>query len=329
MAPLASRSLIAAALAAAALAASGCGEDEAPATSAAPPSTDTVRVGGTPVAVAVAEGGVWVADNTRASVAQIDPATDEVASRTRVGDGPLALAAGEGAAWAASGDGSISRIDPESGDARTVARVQDPRGIAAGAGSVWVTSGAHGTVTRLDSASGEPVGEPIAVGEDPADVVVSPEAVWVANTADGTVTRIDPESGEATPITAGARIFALAYGEGAVWAATTDDRLNRSIEVVRIDPESGELEGEPVAIDAAIPVRLAAGEGAVWATEAGGVRPPGRERPAAVVRIDPSALETAGEPVRVGESPAGVATGEGAAWVASAGDGTVTKLEPR
>ncbi len=329
MAALASRPLVVGAIAAIALAAGGCGEDEAPATSTAPPRTESVPVGGTPVAVAVGEGAVWVADNTRASVARIDPVTDEVTSRSRVGDGPLALAAGEGAVWAASGDGSISRIEPETGEARTVARVEDPRGIAAGAGSVWVTSGAAGTVTRLDPVDGRPLDDPIAVGEAPADVVVSPEAVWVANTADGTVSRIDPESGEATPIAVGARVFALAYGEGAVWAARTDDRLNRSIEVVRIAAESGELEEDPVRIDAAIPVRLSAGEGALWATEAGGVRPPGGQRPAAVVRIDPSALKTAGEPVRVDKSPAGIATGEGAAWVASAGDGTVTKIEPR
>jgi DNA-binding beta-propeller fold protein YncE len=98
--------------------------------------------------------------------------------------------------------------------------------------------------------------------------------------------------------------------------------------VVAIDPGVNAVEGEAVRVDAGIPVRLAAGEGAVWVTDVGRLTPPGRPRPASVVRIDPRARAVAGRPVRIGGSPAGIAAGAGAIWVTSARNGTVTRIDP-
>ena len=313
----------------------GCGGDDANESpdpgSSAPPRVSEERIGGTPVAVAVGEGAVWVADQTGGSVVRIDTADTTERSTAQVGDGPLAVAAGEGAAWVANAEGTVRRLDPSTGEpSGPPIRVADPTGIAAGEEGVWVANGTEGTVTRIDPASGEVTGEPIDVGPRPVDVAVGEGSVWVANTEDGTVSRIDAESGtvEATIDVAEEQVLALAYGDGAVWAAKSDDRLGGTVEVVRIDPANSTVSGDAVPIDAANPVRLAAGEGYVWATLVGGAGPLDNPQSPAVQRIDPSTFETLGEPVEVGERPLGIAVGEGSAWVADSGDGTVSRLTP-
>ena len=294
-------------------------------------ATTQVHVGGAPVGIATGAGGVWVADNAGSRVRELDTASGHPKGRgIPVGAGPVAVAYGEGYVWTASGDGTLTRIDPETDAAREApARIADPGGIAAGEGALWVTSRARDTVTRIDPRSLEAVGDPIDAGAQPGDVAVGAGDVWVANTADGTVTRIDPSTGEPDdPIhVAQYQVLGLCFGEDGVWVAKTDDRLAQRIELVRIDPES-EAVGEVAArIPAAIPVRLAAGGGGVWATLVGGVRPPATEpRPGQVALLDAGDLSVPVKLLRAGMRPAGVAVGEGAVWIANSGSGTVTRI---
>src|SRR5206468_12817127 len=126
--------------------------------------------------------------------------------------------------------------------------------------------------------------------------------------------RIDAGSGQAgDPIpVADQLVLALTFGEDGVWVASSDDAEARTIEVKRIDPASATLdEGATALGGAAIPVRLAAGEGAVWATLAGRTVPPGSSAKPAVAVLDPASRDLAAEPVAVGESPSGIAVGEG------------------
>jgi outer membrane protein assembly factor BamB len=290
-----------------------------------------VRVGGAPVAVATGAGGVWVVDNAGSRVIELDPSgARPVGKPIAVGAGPEAIAVGEDYVWVASGDGAVTRIDPKTQETRRApVRIADPGGIAAGDGAVWVTSRAKGTVTRLDPRSLKAVGSAIPVGSEPADVVVGAGAGWVASTAVGTVTRIDATTGKAdAPIpVADYQVLGLNFGEHGVWVAKTDDRLAQRIEVVRIDPDSSSVGDAAAQIPAAIPVRLAAGEGGVWATLVGGVRPPAtKQRPGQVALLDPDDLSQPARLIRVGDRPAGIAVGAGAVWVADSGDGTVTRI---
>ena len=57
---------------------------------------------------------------------------------------------------------------------------------------MWVANAGDDTVTRIDPASGEVVGEPIETGDDPIGIAVGDGAVWTANFRDGTVTKIAP-----------------------------------------------------------------------------------------------------------------------------------------
>jgi YVTN family beta-propeller protein len=83
-----------------------------------------------------------------------------------------------------------------------------------------------------------------------------------------------------------------------------------------IDPESGSIASEvPVGRS---PGELAAGEGAIWVTNASDNT---------VSRIDPSTNDVA-QTIDVGAGPAGIAVGGGAVWVANGFDGTVSRIDP-
>jgi streptogramin lyase len=318
-----------------ALALTGCGGGaDASEVPLEPSAERPVKVGGAPVAVAVGAGAVWAVDNTGGRVVRLDPRNGRPSGRSiRVGSGPEAIAVGEGAVWVASGNDTVTRIDPATGRTRRAPlEVADPAGIAAGEGSVWVTSQADGIVARIDPKTLRAIGDPIPVGSEPGDVTAGAGAVWVSNTADGSVTRIDASSGEPSdPIqVADYQVLSLSFGEDGVWVAKTDDRLARTIEVVRIDPGSSTVGDASAEVPAAIPVQLVAGDGGVWVTLVGGVRPPDlTPRAGGVALVNPSMVEAPPKSLQVGDRPSGIAIGEGAVWVADSGDGTVTRIRPR
>ena len=145
-----------------------CGGGESSSASAIPePIADApIDLGGTPVAVAVGAGRVWVADNSGSRVIELDSMDgNPIGKSIPVAAGPQAIAVGEDGVWVASGDGTVTRIDPGTRNARPAPiKIADTGGIAVGEGAVWVTSRARDTVTRLDPSSLRPVGDPIPVG---------------------------------------------------------------------------------------------------------------------------------------------------------------------
>jgi DNA-binding beta-propeller fold protein YncE len=84
------------------------------------------------------------------------------------------------------------------------------------------------------------------------------------------------------------------------------------------------LGGDDVSVSAPIPVgpgplRLAAGEGAIWVTSAAD---------GTLTRIDPDTAELAGKPLPVRHGVSGVAAGEGSVWVSSPETGEVLRVDP-
>jgi len=244
------------------------------------------------------------------------------------------VAVGAGVVWVASADGTVRRFDAQTGlAAGGPERVPGAAGVAVGEGSAWVTSQPDGTVTRLDPATGRRQGPAIDVGPQPTDIAVGAGAVWVANSGqmNGTVSRIDPESGEAgDPIeVARGQVFALAYGEGGVWVAASDELRGDQIEVTRIDPECSKPEGDFVRLDRpGLPVRLAAGAGAVWLAQAGGADISAGANSGTLTRVDPEQRRQIGKATGLPGPPTGVSVGEGAVWVAIGGDGALVKVTP-
>jgi streptogramin lyase len=90
---------------------------------------------------------------------------------------------------------ALAAVDAETGrvlHARVPNGGGDAFAIVLGYGSVWVTNYARATVTRIDSRSGERVGDPLPTGDTPKGIATGEGAVWVANAGDCTLTRISP-----------------------------------------------------------------------------------------------------------------------------------------
>lgn len=310
------------------------------------------------VLAAVALGPGQSDDSRRDAASGSTPVGTVAGSPVRVGDSPTAVAVSAGSVWVANtGDGTVSRIDPRSGQpvGAPIGVGEDPGAVAVGAGSVWVANFGDGTVTRINARSGRLVGAPIAVGRGPTDVVVGRGRVWVATELDRVVT-INARTGRVAdgPIIVKSG-GALALGGDVLWVA---DQLDGTLRA--IDTRTGAILGDPIPIGDS-PMDLAADPNTLWATVAdeGAVKqvsfgdgsPQVRAvhtggRPEFLVlgrtavwvtngdgesvsRLDVGSGKPAGDPIPVGEDPAGIAIASGRVWVSSSVTDSVTIIDPR
>ena len=154
--------------------------------------------------------------------------------------------------------------------------------VALGSGVVVLRSGGAsgarirpGSVGVVDPDAREVVAE-IPLGFTSPLIAAGEGAVWVADPDGNTLTRIDPKTSVASSprgIRADGIPIALAAGEGSVWIALNE---GRALTVVELGPELGDLRGKVTLEQRAAlfpevlePVRLAVGDGAVWALERG------------------------------------------------------------
>jgi streptogramin lyase len=132
--------------------------------------------------VAFGLGSLWIVDQAKNEVVEVDPLTNQSQDPLTVG--------------------------------------QEPRAIAVGENALWVTNYDDDTVIRI--AIPEPGQTPdlttFPAGDGPVDIAVDGEAVWVVNQLDRTVMRLDPESGDVVAtIGIGNDPQRIASGEGLVW----------------------------------------------------------------------------------------------------------------
>ncbi|HEX3240678.1 MAG TPA: serine/threonine-protein kinase [Solirubrobacterales bacterium] len=280
----------------------------------------------------------------------------DVSKPIAIGSAPLRIAAGSEAIWVTSEkDGTLTRLDPESGEpvGQPIQLGAGITGVAVGEGSVWVSDSATGKLLRVDPKSGE-VTQRIGVGGRPGAVVYGGYRVWVADLDDGGITAVNAKGGRVfkqgiEPREAPLR---LATGGGGLWVAIAN--TNR---VRRVDEGTTSVSGPT--ITGANPAGLTVAGGKVWVANSGsntvtvvdlstrtvvgapievGQRPGGVDAGPnyvwvttaaddAVTRIDVRSAERVGAPIEVGPEPTAVAVGESAVWVVN-GDGTVTRIEP-
>ena len=233
----------------------------------------------------------------------------------------IRVAFGDGALWSISSKGELTRLDPATG--KEVARLGlgvEPAGLAVGEGSVWVTGASSPTLYRIDPSVNKVVDEfPLPMEEVVTDltgeVAVGAGSVWVGHGAfnpGAWIERLDPETGRVRarrPILAG-DVDHLAFGEGALWVAST-----ASGELRKIDPRTNR-----VAFRRILQPQLccvAAGGGYVWAAS----------NPDGVlwkVTTDGSVLPTIDLPAAV----AGLTYADGALWAALGEQGAVVRIDP-
>ena len=136
-------------------------------------------VGVFPIAAAVGERAVWVANGADASVSRIS-LSDGSVQRIPVGFSPGGIVTGFGSVWLTAGDKSIWRLNPHT---RQVDKIIDiggsPFGLTAGPDAIWATLLDTGTVVRVDPRTNQVV-KRIRLGFKTHAIAVGPDAVWVA-----------------------------------------------------------------------------------------------------------------------------------------------------
>jgi streptogramin lyase len=197
--------------------------------------------------------------------------------------------------------------------------VDSPFGLAVGGGSVWAADYNSDTITRIDTGSGRPGEEPIAVEKGPASVAVADGTVWVVNDTAGKVSKVDAARREVVGgpinIAAGTRAGdTIAAGDGKVWV------VDLAGKIVPIDASNGKA-GEPIPLPTgAKALELALGEGGLWVLATDG----------SVTLVDPASGEP-GDRVDVAGTMAPdtgqLAVGEGAVWVAALNENIVVRVD--
>jgi DNA-binding beta-propeller fold protein YncE len=239
----------------------------------------------------------------------------DISKPIAVGAAPLRIATSSEAIWVTSEpDGTLTRLDPESGKA-----VGKPfhlgagiSGVAVGAGSVWVSDPPRGEVLRIDPQSGEVLAK-VDVGGHPGPIAFGGGSVWVADEAGAGVSAIDAKSGAVyrRGLVPHAAPLRLGVGAGGLWVSSASTGNVR-----RIDLSSTH-------VDAPIPV----GRGPAGVTVAGGLVWVANSRGDTVTKADPSIHAVLGDPIEVGGRPGGIDAGTSTVWVASAAEDAVTRID--
>ena len=85
-----------------------------------------------------------------------------------IGDGPDGIALGAGAVWAvASGDGTLTRIDPQTGETTSVEVGENPDSVIVAFDSVWVSVTGEDKVVRVSTDPQPEVIETLRRGREP------------------------------------------------------------------------------------------------------------------------------------------------------------------
>jgi class 3 adenylate cyclase/streptogramin lyase len=256
--------------------------------------------------------GVAVLPN---SVAVVDAKTNQLVADVHVGARPVAVAVGDGAVWVAnSSDGTVSRIDPRTrAVVRTIGNLGgDVSDIATGFGAVWIAGGSDGTLTRIDprlnavtrtlTFRSSTLFHPRPV----FNVATGAGSVWF--TYGQSILRLDPRTNAVTKRIAVKPPLAIAFGDGALWVTTIDDR------VLRIDPATGSTTAA-----FSLPTQVVApvlGGGSVWVLERAQLPYPYTLQANRIWSLDTdtgAVLNTAA----TGPAPSGLAWGDGTLWCAS------------
>jgi DNA-binding beta-propeller fold protein YncE len=217
-----------------------------------------------PWSIAATDDDIWVAKNGPAAVAHIDPGTQQIVGTVDV-DASL-VAADTQAVWVsgagenAANANTASRVDPVTNDliGLPIPVGLEPIQMVARAGSVWVGSHGIGTLTRIDSQTGQILAT-IDVGFPIHGLAAGPESVWAADYHGNKVVQISSITNQiiGEPIPLPFPPYALAASATDVWvgvSALGNDAATGGDRVVRIDPHTNTIVdtlhvgGRPLAI---------------------------------------------------------------------------------
>jgi ABC-type branched-subunit amino acid transport system substrate-binding protein/DNA-binding beta-propeller fold protein YncE len=222
------------------------------------------------------DDAVWLLDEERGALVQVDAAYESVAKRLalQTGQAGAGVDVGKGAVWVAPGRTRLLKLDPRDGAVVRAFDLGRPlEDVAVTERAVWAISGASSSVIEIDPVGGSvrtriPVtGRLGSTRTVPLAVAAGEGAVWVLSGNPPRVTRIDPQLAAVThtiPLGVGSNPAAVATGAGAVWVALTGEGS-----VARIDPDTGTVRSIPVG---GAPTGVAVSQGRVWISVQPGFR---------------------------------------------------------
>ena len=274
-----------------------------------PRVVDTIRVGPRPHGIAVAGGSVWVVTSGNSKLVRIDAGSGRVAAKVDAGERPGEVAVARGRVYVTAQDThALLRFSDKPRLLATRELDSEPEGLAVSGSTAWVASTHPGLVTRI----GRRVTSVPSGGEEPVQLRLGDVGLWVADAEAGTVILLDPTSLQplSDPIAVGQNPRDVLERNGDVWVvATGDDRVRRiPTDTLKVDPREVRVDD---------PQHIAAGDGALWVTDA---------KAGTVSRIEPSTSEVT--TVRTGGKPLGIAYGAGAVWVSDFGSDRVWRIDP-
>jgi YVTN family beta-propeller protein len=241
----------------------------------------TFSVGTTPTDLAVGEGLVWVGNGVvsetskfagpiLSSVSRVDPGTLAVLGTSRLpfkGEGGAqgdSLVVGKGAVWAINPNGTVSKLDPQTGKVVGTVRTSVVEIAAGPNGVVWgLRPPPDAAVVRIDPRTNA-VTETVKIPSPGlADIAIGAGAVWASDGETGVVWRLDPGPRVRTrTISVAKGVDSLAFGEGSVWAVNPFQGT-----ISRIDPSTN-LVSETIPVGGT-PRDVAVGDGTAWVSDAG------------------------------------------------------------
>ncbi len=239
----------------------------------------------------------------------------DVSGPISIGTPPLRVTADGQGAWVTSErDGTITRLDPDTGDVlRQVTLQPGISGVAIGSRWLWVTDPRRHQLLRLDATTLKQK-KAIEIPGAPGPIALSgnPKRVWVADEEGAGIAVVNAENGHRirTQLPPQAAPLRLTVGAGGLWASSSSTASVRRIDLGTLEP------GEPI-LAGPHPAGITVAHGIVWVTN-----PPR----GTVTEVDPSLHQVQGQ-VTVGAKPGGIDAGTGNVWVANAGDDTVTRID--
>jgi streptogramin lyase len=215
--------------------------------------------------IAAGAGAVWVTHGCQ-GIYRIDPRSGRVTASLPVPDVGGAIAVAGGLVWVTSYDGYLLRIQP-----RTNKITGKPAWVGfggwrmtLGAGALWVTD-AHGDITRLDPVTG--AAEAFSNYEVLDVSAVGGGSLWSSQAWSSQVKRGDPATGTVTASIPVAGAYQVLFWRGSAWVLT----LRRSLTLIRIDPATNQVAGQPVPVGKPVPAGqgtepsvMAAGPTGLW-----------------------------------------------------------------
>ena len=243
-----------------------------------------------------------------------DPSRGSEVRALRLDQAPAAVASGFGSLWLAMpGDGSVWRVDAESGQVSDRIPVGDPPGaVTVGDGAVWSVQVPGDVVSRIDAETGTVV-QAIRLGRARVGALAyGGDRLWAADTAGHAVLEIDPRTGLVDRrIPLPLKPTSLLVVDAALWLADYGNS-----QVAQVDIASGQtLDALHVGNG---PTALALVDRDIWVANA---------LDSTVSRVDadtPSVVAT----IPVGSGPVDIASGPDAVWVVNQYSATVSRIDP-